>query len=226
MKALDLLLDFIYPKRCVVCGVILNINNTVNLCLSCNEIVKTTKGIKVKDIQIKTTKNLDKVDSLYSIFEYKQVRKGIQHFKFDGCKNNGILLGDIMSIVAGRENAGIFTNKDIIIPVPIHSKKYKQRGFNQAKILAERVSVRRNIPIVNNSLVRVLNTVPQSEFDKKRRKENVKNAFVVENKKLIEGKRILLIDDIDTTGATINECARVLLQAGAKKVSGFTLTTD
>ena len=226
MKILDLILDIIYPKRCVVCGALLGINNSVNLCSTCNKIVKTTKGIKVKDLSVKTTKSLDKIDSLYSIFEYKQAKNGIQHFKFDGCKNNGILLGDIMFIVTARENFGVFANKDILIPVPIHDKKYRQRGFNQAEILAERISLRGDIPVSSDNLVRVLNTTPQSEFDKQARKDNVKNAFVVKNKEMIEGKRILLVDDIDTTGATINECARALLQAGAKKVSGITLTSD
>lgn len=113
-------------------------------------------------------------------------------------------------------------NADIIIPVPLHLAKLDERTFNQAQILAKALSNHYKIQL-SDVLKKIKITEPQNKLNKKQRKINVKDAFNVENAKNIYEKKILLVDDVFTTGSTINECAKVLLKAGAKVVYGFTL---
>lgn len=112
-------------------------------------------------------------------------------------------------------------NKDVIlIPVPLYKNKLKQRGFNQAEEIAKELSKYLKIPIFNNLLIKIKPTPAQVELDKKQRKNNIKGVFSVKNPKAIKQKKILLVDDIFTTGSTLEECAKILKEAGAKKVWG------
>lgn len=120
---------------------------------------------------------------------------------------------------------------DLAIPVPLHSKKIRTRGFNQSYLLVrgwESMDAALNIeqPFIKvdgRALIRERWTEPQTGLGKKKRLANIKNAFGVSESAKIEGKRILLVDDVYTTGATVNECAKVLLGAGARRVDVLTL---
>ena len=108
----------------------------------------------------------------------------------------------------------------ILIPVPLHQKRLKWRGFNQAKELGNQLSKFLNLPLYSDCLVKTKTTIPQMELPKKKRKENVLGAFLVQNKQNVKRKKVLLIDDIFTTGATMEEAARVLREAGVREVIG------
>ena len=120
---------------------------------------------------------------------------------------------------------------DVILPVPLHPNRIRMRGFNQAYLLilnwpglAARYSYDlSHIRIERNVLVRTVPTAPQSALDRTQRARNIKNAFDLDRQEVIAGKRILLIDDVYTTGATVNECGRLLLKRGAQKVDVLTL---
>ncbi len=120
---------------------------------------------------------------------------------------------------------------DLIMPIPLHKEKLRQRGFNQAFLMIRNFvkhykSFVNHIPSWNIdtvSLARIKKTQPQTEFDIEQRKANLKNAFKVVNQKIIHNKHVLLIDDVFTTGATCNEAAKVLLKTGAKKVDALVL---
>ncbi|MBI4430539.1 MAG: ComF family protein [Candidatus Omnitrophica bacterium] len=112
---------------------------------------------------------------------------------------------------------------DLILPVPIDFLKKRVREFNQAKDLADLVERITGAPLLNNVLRRRIGFHPQSTLKRKERAENIRNRFYVRNKAAIQNKTILLVDDILTTGATVNECARTLLEAGARKVDAFVL---
>jgi ComF family protein len=122
-------------------------------------------------------------------------------------------------------------NIDLIIPVPLHLKKLRIRGFNPSFLLvkdwiciAKFLNVKLpDIPVNSNVLVRGRWTKPQTGLGRKERLENIKNAFNINDGSKITGKRILLVDDVYTTGATVNECAKVLLKGGAKNVDVLTL---
>ena len=113
---------------------------------------------------------------------------------------------------------------ELMIPVPMYEKKQKIRGFNESELLAEVLAERIQKQCSKNNLKRIRNTTPQNALNAEQRKQNIKGAFTLENKQEVNGKTILLIDDIFTTGTTINECAKVLYHNGAKKVLFFALS--
>jgi ComF family protein len=116
-----------------------------------------------------------------------------------------------------------FRDYSLIIPVPLHIKKLRKRGFNQSIILANSLGKKWQIPINFSLLKRSKFTLTQTGLDKKERERNIKGAFEVKDKTKIAGRNIILIDDVYTTGATLNECAKKLIKAGAQKVAVLTL---
>ena len=122
-------------------------------------------------------------------------------------------------------------NIDLIVPVPLHTKKLKERGFNQSYLLVRKwkqlaIDLKiemDDITIDRNLLVRSKWTEPQTGLGRKKRMKNIKNAFMVNDCSRIAGKRIILVDDVFTTGATVNECAKTLINDGAKRVDVLTL---
>lgn len=112
---------------------------------------------------------------------------------------------------------------DLVIPIPLHRKKMRERGFNQAELIANTVARRFQIRLIKGNLQRVKATASQTALSKKARRKNVKESFKVKNKHQFYAKRILLVDDVYTTGATIKEAAKVLKKAGAKKIYALTL---
>ena len=110
---------------------------------------------------------------------------------------------------------------DLIVPVPLHKKRLKFRGFNQALLLAQAFKDRKPVP--RETLVRVRHTVPQTGLSPQERRDNVRRAFAVPRPEEVKDKNVLLVDDVYTTGATVKECARALLKAGARQVDVLTV---
>lgn len=111
----------------------------------------------------------------------------------------------------------------LIVPVPLHSSRLRQRGFNQAVLLGSLLSRRLSLPLEANALVRTRPTEPQIELPALERRLNVKGAFTVTRPAAVAGKRVLLLDDVMTTGSTLDECAQVLKKAGAAEVMAITV---
>jgi len=109
------------------------------------------------------------------------------------------------------------------VPVPLHLKRLRQRGFNQAILLGEIFAKKWGTPLSRNNLQRIRWTEPQVNLGAHERAVNVKGAFAVDSVKELSGKRILLVDDVYTTGSTVKECCRVLLKAGAAEVAVLTV---
>lgn len=112
---------------------------------------------------------------------------------------------------------------DGILAVPLHHRKARERGYNQSGLLAAGLSRRTKIPVIKRALIRTRYTRTQTFLNREERRRNVKGAFKLRNQKKVEGKRLLILDDVFTTGATLNECARVLKRAGARRVDALTL---
>ena len=112
---------------------------------------------------------------------------------------------------------------DTIVPVPLHPKRLRWRGFNQAVLLGREVSRLWRIPMDPFILSRSRETPPQTQLAEEERRRNVRRAFAPNPEKSLEGKSLLLVDDVYTSGATVNECSRALLRAGAKEVHVLTL---
>jgi len=115
-----------------------------------------------------------------------------------------------------------FTRFDALVPVPLHPTRMREREFNQAEALAELVGKWRGLPVIN-ALRRIRYTTTQTQFDREERMENLRNAFDLRQNTPMTGLRVLLIDDVFTTGSTVNECARVLRRAGAVNVCVMTV---
>jgi ComF family protein len=110
-----------------------------------------------------------------------------------------------------------------LLPVPLHRVKYRERTFNQSAILATELSKRFKTPMLKNNLLRVRLGKPQMTLPKDKRLENIKDSFKIKNPSLLKDKSVLLIDDVFTTGATVNECSKVLKEGGAITVEVLTL---
>lgn len=117
----------------------------------------------------------------------------------------------------------IWWGVDAVVPVPLHPKRKKHRGFNQSFILAKIIAREKDRVLITNCLVKTENRLPQTIVEAHERGKNIKGAFAVKKAENIKDKVILLVDDVYTTGATITECCETLLQAGAKEVRIITL---
>ena len=112
---------------------------------------------------------------------------------------------------------------DLIIPVPVHPVKQRRRGFNQAEVIARMLSKNTLTPVDTRVLIKTRNTPSQTGFSREKRLRNLRNSFAVVDRLRVVGRSVLLVDDVTTSGATLEECARVLWRAGAVRVSAFTI---
>jgi len=151
----------------------------------------------------------------------KVLLEAIHRFKYNRNMTNGKALGKLMA----SHEFPLFDPRryDLIIPVPLHPKRLRQRGFNQSVILAKEIAKKYTLELALNFLRRKIYTIPQFNLGRTERSSNVKGAFSVIRQDRIDGRSIILIDDIFTTGNTVQECAKVLLEAGAKEVAVLTL---
>jgi ComF family protein len=117
----------------------------------------------------------------------------------------------------------IFPAIDVLMPVPLHPQRLREREYNQSLLLAHGLSQHLQIPLLLSCLLRVRPTAPQTSLSKKERLTNLRRAFAIDNVSSIKGQRILLIDDVFTTGTTLHECAKTLRKAGSGPVYGLTL---
>lgn len=137
--------------------------------------------------------------------------------------SKGKYLAPYLSLFLLDEFAKQDWNVDVVIPVPLFASREKKRGFNQATLLSSQFTNMLNLPIDTQTLIRIKNTPTQTKLTKQERKINLTKAFKVTNKQNVKNKNILLIDDVFTTGATIEECSEVLKKAGAKNIYILTL---
>jgi ComF family protein len=136
-----------------------------------------------------------------------------------------ILGGNFARLISRRlgKEENIWWKADVIIPVPLHPKRQKKRGFNQAQVIAAELARIKGIKLEEGALVKVKNVLPQTFLEIEERGKNVSGAFRVVDKERIKGKIVILVDDVYTTGSTIKECSMVLKEAGSKEVRALTL---
>lgn len=153
--------------------------------------------------------------------ENHPLREVIRRFKY----GRKVSLGRPLARLMAKGSGEFFkeTSFDLVIPVPLHPKRLRWRGFNQAVILAREVGRLWKVPVDPFLLLRSRETPPQTELREDERRKNVRRAFQVNSQRSVRGKRLLLVDDIYTSGATVNECSRALLRAGAKEIHVLTL---
>jgi ComF family protein len=148
-------------------------------------------------------------------------REAVHALKFGGRRALASPLGDL---IAEMDAAGLgFGVPDLLAPVPLHPRRERERGFNQALLLARRVGRAWRVPVCADVLERTLSTRPQTELTAEARRKNVRGAFALRRPERVTGRHVVLIDDVLTTGSTATVCARCLVAGGASTVGVLTV---
>lgn len=233
-RMLELLTDFIFPPRCVICGKLLPFGQSKMLCANCADQIPFLQGQRChmcgREIQQDMLCHRCRTAHFAfsagaAAFSYATMRHAIADLKYQGCRKDAEGLGTLMTTFLQNNHTDWIDWTDYMTAVPLHPAKKKRRGFNQVEELCREMEKQTGLSFVPDLLVRRVDTTQQSSLSKQERRENLYNVFAVaENKEAVQGKHILLIDDIFTTGTTLQECSRTLLRAGAKEVRVYCLS--
>ena len=209
-------INFIYPNVCGICDKPCK----EDLCKKCE--INLNNIAKIK-IDLYSDKNFRKH---LSLFQYEgMIKNRLINFKFH--EKIYIYKAFVNFMLKNKKVCNFLKNYDIIIPVPIHYNRKVTRGYNQSALLAKEIAKKiTKIEYSNNVLLKKINNKPQSTKNKKERNNNVLGVYFVKNESKIWNKKVLLVDDIYTTGSTVNECARMLKIKGVKEVAVFTIAKD
>ena len=197
---------------CGICGKICD----KSLCRKCEINLEKFENIKIEEVQDKN------FNELISVFDYQgMIRTNILNYKF---KEKSYMAKTFVKFLINNEKLfEKIKTYDTIVPVPISRKRMKQRGYNQSLIIAKELNKYFKLEIAENSLIKVKNVTEQSKLNKEDRQNNIINAYEIKNEQILENKKVLLIDDIYTTGSTVNECSKMLKLANPKKIGVLTL---
>ena len=232
---LNALVNILFPPRCHFCKAFIPDAGALHLCAVCLEASTLIRSplCKLCGIPFLTAGDDDHLCGscitepphftaarAAALFD-GPVRELIHRLKYNGrvqlCRPLGLLTGQQLGSFAESASA------DLLIPVPLHVKRLRQRGFNQAVLLGEILAREWRLPLSHRNLRRIRWTESQIKLPAAERAANVRGAFAVSEPALIKGKRIILVDDVFTTGSTVAECARVLFKAEATEVCVVTV---
>ena len=207
----------LFPPVCGICGKL----DKNSLCNKCK--IRLQKNALCKIENYKDTSSY--FDEHIYLFQYTgEIRDTILKYKFN---EKSYIYRTFLEFIKNNEKICAQIKKyDIIIPVPVSRKRFKQRGYNQSALIARNLARMLNIDYKDNVLVKIKDNKPQSEMGQDKRKSNVKGVYIIKNNEKINQKKILLIDDIFTTGNTVNECAKILIENSANNVGIFTIAKD
>ena len=209
------LLDLLFPPRCILCRTLLQESET-DLCGKCRAEAPYFP-VWPEKLHPSGKKKLHFLDSFNAVWYYeKDVRESILRYKFYNARYYASAYGKLLAMKLQQAHPDGF---DVITWVPISRKRKWKRGYDQSALLARAVAEQLSIP-AQPLLRKIRNNPPQSHMDAEQRRANVLGMYAATQPEAIRGKRILLLDDVFTTGSTAEECARVLLTAGAKQVHG------
>jgi len=225
-----------YPEVCPLCGELLDNSNNAQaieniggkyVCNSCRIKLNPIKA----PVCLKCGKEIDDEemdccsDCAHMVRSFKKgfpaikynshMSKCLSDFKYHNMRSYGTFLADIIVRQRGKEI--LMAGPEVIVPVPVHKSKLKDRGYNQAEVLGKELEKRLKIPVDTGLILRGVKTTPQKGLSNMQREENLKKAFISSGK-IVEYKSALIVDDIYTTGATVEACTGVLLSMGIENV--------
>lgn len=218
MNFLTPLIDFFLPRFCTACKNKLPAEEFI-VCSSCLSKIKKPNVNRIAhefERKFSSDKIISGFTSLFLFEKDKELQHIIHALKYDGKFQVGIFLGKLIALeLKDRFDEWKI---DFIVPVPLHHLKQAERGYNQSGFIAKGIRSVLRIPVKNKVIKRTRFTETQTNMNLLERRENTKDAFTTKRKNYLKGKTILLLDDVITTGATISECGRVLLEKGAAKI--------
>lgn len=216
----------IYPEVCPLCGIVLGDQGELvckecsiklqpigsPVCLKCGKEVSDQETDCCEDCSALTRSYIKGFPALnYN----SEMAKCLSDFKYHNMRCHGRFLADVIFRERGKEI--LLASPEVIVPVPVHKSKLRDRGYNQAEVLAQELGKRMRLPVDRELIIRGTKTAPQKELSNKQREENLKKAFI-SSQKIVEYKSALVVDDIYTTGATVEACTSVLHSMGIKDV--------
>lgn len=231
-KIIEHCITILYPRTCPVCGEILKIDK-LQICKECKKKINYIAEPLCKKCgkqlinleqefcfdcsskEHKFTRGL----ALYRHDEW--IRKSIYRFKYHNKREYAKIYAN--EIVLQYEERIRQWNADYLVPIPLHKSKLRTRGYNQAEDLCKELSKLLQIPMEKNCVLRIKKTLPQKELNDKQRKNNLKNAFKI-GEIDVKLKKVILVDDIYTTGATIDSVAQVLIHSGVSDIFFITIS--
>lgn len=223
------LLDLVYPPKCLVCG-------DMQPKYFCEECLKQVVYIQPpvcsncgapRDPNESRCRECHGVEFCFNAASAVGVYDGvlkeaIHQFKYSGHRVMGPILGELL-VDYLHAHRGMLLHTNCVIPVPIHHSRERQRGFNQSDILAAEIGRAFSLPVLPSVLVRTIPTHPQVDLPIDKRRNNVERAFKVRREDAVSGRSILLVDDVFTTGSTVDSAASALRDAGASYIHVLTL---
>lgn len=216
MHFINYVINLIYPNTCGFCDKI------------CSESICPKCKIEAKKYMICNIHNYSDISFTRHMYIFKYdgiIREKIVQYKFND--KPYIYESFVNLILKNEKTCNFLKSYDIIIPVPISKKRKQKRGYNQSELIAKKISKSiERLTLVTNVLTKKIDIVPQSSLSKTNRINNVKDAYDIKNAEIIKNKKIIIIDDVFTTGSTVEECSRILKNAGAKIVDVLTIAKD
>lgn len=214
------LTDIIYPRVCPACDEVLGLEDR-DICFTCRHTLPETDyhtfpGNPVA-VHFWGKVPLTAATALYHFSKDGKVQHMLHHLKYKHRKDIGLLLGNFLAKTL--KDHPVFSTCDLIVPVPLHPKKQLQRGYNQSAVIAEGIAEKTGIPVGKDILIRNTYTATQTRKGRLERWQNVDGKFILTKPEAIAEKHVLLIDDVVTTGATLEACAKVLLSQPGTKVA-------
>lgn len=223
------LIDAVFPHRCPVCDSAMEPEEilcpecaarirpiTGDTCRKCGKVLSDTDRLYCYDC----SRKIHFYDRGFAVFEYADIKQSLYRFKYSGRAEYAGFYAYAADRFIGKELKKLAL--DAIVPIPIHRLRYVKRGYNQAYELACELSRRMDVPVEAGLVKRRKNTVPLKKLSEEERKNNLKNAFIIVPN-VVKLKRILLVDDIYTTGSTIDAVSLLLKDAGVREVYFLTV---
>ncbi len=222
----EVVLDILYPRHCAVCDEILPFGGGLICeecedkpvpvsgprCMKCGRMLYSDREEYCSDCR----EVIHFYDRAFSVFVYNDaMQQSIFRFKYQGKQEYADFYAESIYKYLGREIMGF--KADALIPVPLHKDRLKKRGYNQASLIAGRLSKLTGIKVEEDLVQRVAATMPQKNLNREERRKNLKRAFLL-SRNIVELTRVIIVDDIYTTGSTVDEMSLLLKEAGVREI--------
>lgn len=206
------LIELFFPRTCICCDKRL-IEDEKHICLGCNLSLPKTDHLAKDNNQLEVFFSgrfpFSRIASFAYFVKGGSIQKIVHGLKYKNNPEVGVYIGKLCGIEMRSQLA--FQNIDFLLPIPLHPKRLAKRGYNQALMIAKGISTETNIPIMEDNLIRVIDNPSQTQNSRIARWKNSEGIFAIKSKNMLTNKHVLLIDDIITTGSTIETCAKLLL---------------